>query len=162
MALDNLISIKLTPEQLEKMENAIAQMNEAFAWLSVNLTPEERRQYGRIADRNQVLVDKIKNYLEQYPNTQPPSFDKDEFEADYKARLQLAKPIRALRGILEKIQDTKTLLDHDNYTAAIAYYRYVKYLSSVNEPGVTHIYQDLRKHYQNAGNTAEKPKNEES
>lgn len=156
MALDNLISIRFTDEEVQKMQQAITLLNEVLAGKAVNLTPEERKQYGSIADRNKVLVDKVKDYMEQNPETLPRTLDKVEFDADYKARTQLEVPMRSLNRVMEKMRDTKTLLDHDNFMAAISYYRYIKYLASENEPGTTSIYQDLRKHYQNSGNTPNK------
>ncbi len=63
-------------------------------------------------------------------------------------------PLRNLKRVIEKLQDTKTLLDHDNFHAAIAYYRYIKYLSNQNEPGTTSIYQDLKQYYQASGSSS--------
>lgn len=147
MALDNLIHIEFTDDEVKKINDAIAQINGVLENKAVNLSPEERRQYGSIADRNKLLVDKVKYYIEQAPETLPRTFDKTEFAADYKARTQLEAPLKALVRVMEKIRDTKTLLDHDNYNAAVNYYRYIKYLSSQNEPGTTSIYQDLKKQY---------------
>ncbi len=147
MALDNLISLTLTAEEVQAINDAIASLNNVLKDKVVNLSPDERRQYGSIADRNKVLVDKCKDYMEQNPETIPPVLDKEEFDRDYATRKQLELPVRSLTRIIEKMADTKTLLDHDNYQAALAYYRYVKYLASQNEPGITSIYTDLKKHY---------------
>lgn len=154
MAIDNLISVAFTIEELAKIEEAIKSMNSVLADRVVNLTPDERRQYGRIADKNKILVDKCKAYMEQNTDTVPRGIDKAEFDRDYAARQQLERPLRQLRQLVEKLQDTKTLLDHDNYTAAIAYYRYIKYLASTNEAGTTSIYQDLRSHYQTSSSSS--------
>ncbi len=85
--------------------------------------------------------------MEQNPHTIPNILDKAEFDRDYKAREQMELPMRSLTSVIEKLKDTKTLLDHDNYHAAMAYYRYIKYLSMQNEPGTTSIYNDLKQHY---------------
>ncbi len=158
MALDNLISITLTNSEVQTINNAINSINRVLEKKVINLTPEERRQYGSIADRNKLLVDKCKNYMEQNPETIPQVIDKAEFDRDYKARQQLEKPLMQLARISEKLQDTKTLLDHDNYQASLAYYRYIKYLASENEAGTTSIYKDLKKHYQRKAMVKEEPK----
>ncbi len=147
MAIDNLISITLTDEEVASINQAIATLNNVLQNKVVNLTPEERRQYGSIADRNKVLVDKCKDYMEQAPETLPVTIDKAEFDADYKARKQLELPLRDLTRIMEKLQDTKTLLDHDNLQASLTYYRYIKYLAQENEAGTSSIYKDLKQHY---------------
>ncbi len=147
MALDNLISVQFTQEELTKIDDAIAQINSVLVGKAVNLSPEERTQYGSIADRNKVLVDKCKAYMEQAPETLPRTIDKAEFDADYQARQQIEKPLRDINRVVEKLTDTKTLLDHDNLQASLTYYRYVKYLANENEAGTTTIYNDLKQHY---------------
>lgn len=153
MALDNLISLSFTAEELTQIQSAIESINQVLQDKVVNLTPDERQQYGRIADRNKILVDKCKDYMDQVPDTIPRTVDKTEFDADYTARKQVEMPLRDLTRVTEKLRDTKTLLDHDNYQAAIAYYRYIKYLANENEPGTTSIYQDLKQHFKSVGNT---------
>ncbi len=150
MALDNLISISFTKAELDQINQSIAQLNQALEGKVVNLTPEERQQYGSVADRNKILVNKCKDYMEQAPETLPGT-EKAEFDADYMARKQQESPFRVLNRIAEKLSDTRILLDHDNFHNAIAYYRYIKHLAGQNEPGTTSIYQDLKKHYQNTG-----------
>ena len=49
--------------------------------------------------------------------------------------------------LVEKLRDTKTLLDFDNYNCILSYYNYVKFLSTQNEPGTTTIYEDMKQHY---------------
>ncbi len=126
MAIDNLISVTFTEDELTQMSEAIAKINKVLKNKVVNLTPEERSQYGSIADRNKVLVDKCKTYMEQAPETLPRTIDKAEFDADYKARTQIEIPLRNLQRVVEKLTDTKTLLDHDNFQASLTYYRYIK------------------------------------
>ena len=147
MALDNLISVSFTSEELTKITGAIEQHNTVLSGKVVNLPPGERKQYGSIADRNKLLVDKAKFYMEKAPHTVPKTIDKAEFDRDYAARGQVEAPLRELTMVAEKLRDTKTLLDYDNLQVAQAYYRYVKFLAEQNEPGTTTIYQDLRQHY---------------
>ncbi len=157
MAIDNLISVTLTDEEVVALHDAIASINNVLQGKVINLTPDERRQYGSIADRNRVLVDKCKAYMEQNPETIPMVVDKQEFDRDYKARKQMELPLMQLERVMEKLQDTKTLLDHDNYQAAVAYYRYIKYLSMQNEPGTTSIYKDLKQHYKRSSSATQAP-----
>lgn len=155
MAIDNLISVSFTDEELAQIKKAMAGIATVLNGKTVNLTPQERQQYGRIADKNKVFVDKCKAYMEQVADLVPANLDKAEFDADYKARTQIEPIYRELSRLAEKLQDTKTLLDHDNYTAAISYYRYIKYLASTSEPGTTTMYEDMRKHFQAVGKAPE-------
>ncbi|GIM58801.1 hypothetical protein [Capnocytophaga canimorsus] len=118
MALDNLISVQFSSEELSKIEQALGMLIEVLKPKSVNLNADERRQYGSIADRNKIFVDKCKAYMEQDPSTIPPTLDKAEFDKDYTARQQLQEPLRKLNRLHEMVTDTKILLDFDNYHAA--------------------------------------------
>ncbi|MDY3529977.1 hypothetical protein PG593_09345 [Riemerella anatipestifer] len=148
MAIDNLISVEFSAQELKTIDDAIGAILGVIQSKAINLSPEERRQYGRIADKNKVLVDKCKLYMEQDPSTVPPTIDKAEFDKDYLARTQLEAPLKKLDRVIEMMTDTKTLLDYDNYTAAVSYYRYVKFLATQNQAGTTSIYKDLSTHYQ--------------
>ncbi|GIJ94830.1 hypothetical protein CAPN002_20480 [Capnocytophaga stomatis] len=158
MALDNVISVEFSSEELKKINDALATIEQVMKDKSVNLTPDERQQYGRIADRNKLLVDKCKVYMELNPQSLPPTLNKEEFDRDYQARTQI-DPIMKRIAVLQTIfSDMKTLLDFDNFNASVSYYRYVKYLSMQNAPGMTAIYGDLKTHYQTrpAANPASK------
>lgn len=148
MALDNIISVEFTDEELKKINDGLAMIEEVMRTKSVNLSPDERQQYGRIANRNQLLVDKCKSYMEMNPATMPPTLNKTEFDKDYNARNQIATPLKRLDILQTMFTDLKTLLDFDNFNAAVSYYRYIKFLSSQSEAGATAIYKDLKKHYQ--------------
>ncbi|WKS95411.1 hypothetical protein [Riemerella columbina] len=153
MAIDNLISVEFSAQELQTIDEAINTIFNVIRPKAINLSPDERRQYGRIADKNKVLVDKCKFYMEQEPSTVPPTIDKAEFDMDYSARTQLESPLKKLNRVIEMMTDTKTLLDYDNYTASISYYRYIKFLASQNEAGTTSIYKDLSSYYQSRGAT---------
>ena len=160
MALDNLISVTFTKDEINDLNTAIQSIRSILADKAVNLTPEERKQYGSIADRNKVLVDKAKRYMDQFSELVPRVVDKAEFDRDYQTREQIAAPLRELARITEMLVDIKTLLDHDNYNGAIAFYRYIKYLASENEPGTTSVYQDMKQHYQSRRSQTDPPQTE--
>ena len=150
MAIDNLISVEFTDQELTKLGNALNEIAQVFSGKVINLTPEERKQYGSIGDKNKIFVDKCKAYMEQDPTTVPNTLDKHEFDKDYKARQQMEEPLKKLSRITEMLMDTKILLDFDNYNGSLSYYRYVKFLATQNTPGITSIYEDLRQHFEKA------------
>ena len=144
MALDNLISITFSEEELTSLQAHIQGIRQIISSKTVNLTAEERRQYGRIANQNKLLVDKTKDYMEQHPHWVPGFLDKEEFDRDYVARQQTENVLQQLENLTQQFVDTKTLLDHDNYNNALTFYRYVRYLSSENEPGANQVYNDMK------------------
>ena len=150
MAIDNMISVEFTEQELTRLGNALNEIAQVFSGKVINLTTEERKQYGSIGDKNKIFVDKCKAYMEQNIDTLPKTIDKHELDKDYKARQQIEEPLRKLLQLAEMLSDTKILLDFDNYNGSLSYYRYVKFLATQNTPGITSIYEDLRQHFERA------------
>jgi len=147
MALDNLISVSFTNAELETIDKAIQDIQIALTGKTINLTPDLRQQYGRIAEQNKLFVNKAKIYMEQYPQHVPGFLDKPEFDRDYAAREQIEQRLQLLDSIVEQLGDTKVLLDHDNYHNSISFYRNIKFLSGENVPGTNVIYEDMKQFF---------------
>ncbi len=144
MALENLISVSFTEEELTQLDQHLAGIKTILTGKTINLTPDQRQQYGRIANQNKLIVDKAKNYMEQHPTWVPRFLDKEEFDKDYTARQQVENRVQLLENLSQQLIDTKTLLDHDNYTNSLSFYRMVRYLAGENEPGAKPVYEDMR------------------
>jgi len=144
MALENLISISFTEEELTLLDGHLAGIRQLLQGKTVNLTSDQRRQYGRIANQNKLIVDKAKNYMEQHPDWVPRFLDKDEFDRDYISRQQIENRVQLLENLSTQLIDTKTLLDHDNYNNALSFYRMIRFLARENEPGAKPVYEDMR------------------
>ncbi|QHI36975.1 hypothetical protein IMCC3317_23460 [Kordia antarctica] len=144
MALENLISIEFTTEELTALDTHLDGIQQVLAGKMVNITPEQRQQYGSIGNQNKLIVDKAKNYMEQHPNWVPNFIDKTEFDKDYNARQQMEERTQRLQNLTQQLLDTKTLLDHDNYTNTLSFYRMIRYLAGENEPGSKTVYEDMK------------------
>lgn len=147
MALDNLISVSFTAEELTKLDQALQTIETVLSGKTINLTPEERQQYGSIAEQNKLFVNKAKIYMEQYPQYVPNFLDKVEFDKDYLGREQVEQRLQIMSSLTEQLSDTKVLLDHDNYHNAITFYRNMKFLSGENVPGTNAIYEDMKQFF---------------
>lgn len=148
MALENLISVNFTEEELTQLDQHLNGIQTILQNKVINLTPDQRKQYGRIANQNKLIVNKAKVYMEQYPQWVPNFIDKEEFDKDYKAREQVEGRAQKLENLSRQLIDTKTLLDHDNYTNALSFYRMVRYLARENEPGAKSVYEDMKTLFQ--------------
>jgi len=154
MALENLISIEFTTEELTALDTHLDGIQQVLAGKTVNLTPEQRQQYGSIGNQNKLIVDKAKNYMEQHPNWVPNFIDKTEFDKDYTARQQMEERTQRLQNLTQQLLDTKTLLDHDNYTNTLSFYRMMRYLAGENEPGSKTVYEDMKVLFSRSGRPA--------
>ncbi|MCU7615809.1 hypothetical protein NZ698_01245 [Chryseobacterium sp. PBS4-4] len=147
MALDNLISITFSETELATLEQAIQDIETVLNGKTINLTPEQRQQYGSIAEQNKLFVNKAKSYMEVYQQHVPNFLNKTEFDKDYTARQQIESRLQRFSSVSEQLSDTKVLLDHDNYHNSITCYRNIKFLSGENVPGTNVIYNDLKQFF---------------
>ncbi len=143
MTKGNLISVVFTTEELAQLDEAIQKIEQVLVGKTSNLSLEERQQFGRIAEQNKLFVNKAKDYMEEYPQYIPPFIDKPEFDRDFESRQVIEKRLMRLEGITEQLLDTKILLDNDNYTNALTFYRNIRYLSKEDVPGTKGIVKDL-------------------
>ncbi|MBB4804879.1 hypothetical protein HNP38_000151 [Chryseobacterium defluvii] len=150
MAFDNLISVSFSNEDLAALDQSIQSIENILSGKTINLTPDQRQQYGRIAEQNKLFVNKAKSYMEQYPQHVPGFLDKAEFDRDYTAREQVEGRLQRLASIVEQLSDTKVLLDHDNYHNSITFYRNVKFLSGENVPGTNVVYDEMKQFFVSA------------
>lgn len=147
MAFENLVQLSFTEEELTKVDASLAEIEKILKGKTHQLTPQERRQYGSIAEQNKLFVNKAKQLMEQYPEYVPNFLDKAEFDEDYLAREQIGRRLQKLKNLVEQLSDTKVLLDHDNYFNALSFYRNVKYLSRENIPGIKSIYDEMNQFF---------------
>ncbi len=146
----NLISVEFSPAELQELDESIAAIERIIAGKTSNLSLEERQQFGRIAEQNKLFVNKAKDYMEEYPQHIPPFLDKTEFDKDYEARKIIETRLMRLDGIVEQLSDTKILLDNDNYSNALTFYRNIRFLSGEDVPGTTNIAKDLAQFFPNS------------
>lgn len=55
MALENSISVTFTQEELNKLTKGIETIREVLLGKTINLTPEQRAQYGRSLTKTNLL-----------------------------------------------------------------------------------------------------------
>ena len=147
MSLENLASVSFTEQELTKLDNAIKEIETVLKGKTLNLTPAERKQYGRIAEQNKLFVNKGKELMDAYPQHIPAFLDKAEFDSDYIARTQIESRLVRLNTIAEQLQDTKTLLDHDNYHTTLSFYQNLKFLSGQRIVGIDTIFDQMKQFF---------------
>jgi hypothetical protein len=63
MALDNLITVVFTDEEIAKIDSATSEIETVLEGKVVNLTPKQRQTYGRVAYETEFWVDKTFDYM---------------------------------------------------------------------------------------------------
>ena len=139
MKENDLIHVDLQPEELTTCKDSIKAINDVISKIAPSLTNEERKNYGSINDSNKLFVNKTKLLMEKHPNLVPTFVNMVEFNSDYNARVEIEKLLIDIDDLKRKLEDTKILLDNDNYQDALAFYRSIRYYAQEK--------QDLRFKY---------------
>jgi len=156
MALENLVTVELTPAEITTLQTALDDIKNIIQPKAHNLTPSERQAYGRVRYEFEVWIDKCRGHMSANPTLVPSYIDTAEYEKDYAAR-EAMKPLeQKLQQLYEMFDDTFVLLGHDLYVNSIAFYRSVKVAAKSNVPGSTAIYEDLKQQFP-GGRPAEDP-----
>lgn len=147
MALDNLITVEFTTQEVNSVNNRLDVVKQTIEPQAINLTPKERQRYAKINYEMNVFVDKVRAYMVSNPNLVPSWLDVAEMDKDIAAREVLTEWHNKLTELLEMVDDTNMLLSTDVYHSALAFYNNVKQASVNNVPGTTTIYQDLQQQF---------------
>ncbi len=147
MPLDNLISISFTAAEVTTLETSLAAIEAIINPKVVNLTPKERQRYGKMGDETENFAVKTVTYTEQNPQIVPFFLDAAELKIDIEARKVIDPILKRISIIFEKLDDTHKVIGFDLFNQVISIYRNVKMLSKQNVPGITVIYEDLKKQF---------------
>jgi hypothetical protein len=147
MALDNLITVVFTEEEIAKIDSAMSAIETVLEGKVVNLTPKQRQTYGRVAYETEFWVDKTFDYMQQDPKLVPLFINMEEHTADIVAHRALNPRIARLNGILQSLKDTNRLLGSDLYSNSLAYYRNLREAAKVNAVGASTKYSDLKQQF---------------
>lgn len=143
MAIDNMISLTLTEQELQMLDQAMASIEAVIAKKFISLTPDERKSYSQVSDKTEDWIVKTKGYMTQNPSLILSHIDVPEFNADFAARQALLPRLRRLESIFNQFDDTCMLLGSDLYHNAITYYKGLKAAAATDAPGAKTIYADL-------------------
>lgn len=143
MAIDNMISLLLTAEEVKKIDEALTSIEEVIKKKFISLTPEERRQYGRVSDKTEDWIAKVKESMEQNPDLVLKHIDVQEYNNDFEIRRLLIPLVNKLERIFDLFEDTNMLLGADPYHNAITFYKGLKAAATTDAPGTKTVYNTL-------------------
>ena len=143
MAIDNMISLSLTSDELQTLDNAFAMIEGVITKKFISLTPDERKCYSQVSDKTEDWIGKTKAYMAQNPSLILSHIDVPEFNTDFDARQAILPRMRRLESIFNQFEDTSMLLGSDLYHNAITYYKGLKAAAATDAPGAKTIYADL-------------------
>jgi hypothetical protein len=144
MPIDNLGKVHFSKKQIQDINQALNILTETLSGMSVNLTAAEHQKYGRVKEKNKLLIDKVKSYHDNQPRLQSPEVDWKEFDLDYENRSQASQMLLKVKAIENHLTNIKILGDYDNFTDALRDYQYAKYKNRfANESGYSKKIEDM-------------------
>jgi hypothetical protein len=149
---DNLVSIELNKEALEKIQDAIKTINDNLPDL-ISISKDEKSSMPKMGDKTVAFVNKALEYAKQNPQITPGFLDVTEFSKDVKAVSTLSKVLNPLQQLVEKLDDTATVAGSEAYVAALTFYSAVKNAVRSDVPGAKTIYDDLCNRFPGRGKT---------
>jgi hypothetical protein len=154
MAQENRISIKLIPEDVEKVLDAISVVNTTLKQYLIALTPAERQQLPKMGDGNMPFVMKSLEYAQTNPEFVPAYLDVNELKTDLDAVEALTQLFRLIQQLQTNVEDTIILSGSEAYLASLAFYHSVKQAARMNVPGAKTIAEDLRMRFNGQGKSS--------
>ncbi len=151
MALDNLISVNFSSDELARLDAAMSKIENIMKDKAVDLTPKQRQQYGRVAYDMEVWVDKVYDYMQQMPQLVPSYINMGEHAADLEAHRMLNPRIERMNVLRQSMLDTNLLLGTDIYNNSLSFYRSLREASKTNAIGATSAYGDLKRQFPGGG-----------
>jgi len=148
MSNENVVSIKIPKEDLNKVMQHLKAIDEILKPYLVALTPEERKTIPKMSDKTMPFVEKVMEYAELNPKFAPMFMNVPEMKIDLNAVTDLS-PIQKLTDQLaDNLNDTVMLSGSEAYVASLAYYNTVKQGAKMNIPDAKAIYDDLSKRFE--------------
>lgn len=157
MAIDNLISVTFSAEELQQLDDHLAALESFLSSKCISLTPEQRRDFGRIGNKSENWLRKVMDYFQTQPQMIPSFVDAAETMRDYEARRAIQPRVARMEAIYDMLSDTNVLLGTDLYHSGVAFYRNIKLLSAQNVNGAKAIYEDLSAQFTGRASAPRKP-----
>ncbi len=161
MPLENMNSRHFSAQEKAKIENSLAQLEADLASKLINLTPDERKQYGSVNERNKLVINKVKQLADTQPDLKSPDVNWTEFYADFDSREFWESVLGRIKRLFNDGTSSKMLHDYDNYKEALKEYEYAKYKNKMEAPGFAVKVKELRQFFP-AGNTTRRNKNDDT
>ncbi len=152
MKNNDLIQVTFSEEKLTENNAHLDALLDSANENAPGLTAEQRSTYGSINETNKLLVNKARAIMHENPKYIPNFVSVDEFERDFRAREVIEEMLRKVDQIQQKLNDTKILLDNDNYQDVMAYYRAIRYYTNEHDQEAMPLYNELKQFFPNHKN----------
>lgn len=129
MQIPHLNAGLATMQDLQAVEQAIRTVSSNLSGKLPALTPEERQRYGSINESNKLIVQKVADLLDMFPQLTPSQIDATTYNQMLKDYEEIDKVVQLVESEIYKLSNWKIIQGYNLYASALAYYDYVGYLA---------------------------------
>ncbi len=147
MNTDNLISFDITQEDLDAVWAAIRTIEEKLSPKLITLLKQDRLRAVKMSNKSVGFVKQSFEFIKQNPDLKPQYIDEGEMEIDIKAVETLSSLLNPIEKIRSALDDSIMLSGGEAFTAALAFYQYIKGATKMNVPGAKVICEELKKQF---------------
>ena len=147
MRFKNIVTKHYTKATQDRLEELSEEMRQLVADKVVQLSKQERKKYSSVNERNKLIINKVAEYRDHFPELSSPYVDWDEYKAEHEDRQFLHSFLKKMNGIIYGMECIKMLYDYDNLKNARADYDHTKYIARHDVPGAMGKYMDLRQFF---------------
>jgi len=123
--MQNLISITLSPSDLQEMDAALDTLRRLFAPM-ITLEAHQRRELTKMGDKSEAFCRQTLTVLAANPQIVPPNLGVSEAQADLVALDALRPRLLQLQQLTERVEDSVLALGSDLMSVALEGYGLLK------------------------------------
>lgn len=153
MAKSNVISLKMSEEDLTAINGALTTLNEKLLPYLIALTAAEKKGLVKMRDKTTPFVEKAVDYAEGNSSLVPAYVDVAEMRTDFDAVSTLINIYRRVEAYMGPLDDTILLSGSEAYKAALQFYNAVKQAAKAGVPGAQAIYDDLKQRFEKSSSS---------
>ncbi len=145
--MENRIAFSLTEAEQTQLFQHLNAILAILVPKGVTLNAEDRSSLAKMSDGNLPFTEKAISYMAQAPQFKPFFIETADAAIDLEGYRQSKQFLPSVQQIAKAVEDICILSGSEAYTAALAYYKNVKFCADAKQPGAKEIYDELAKRF---------------
>jgi hypothetical protein len=143
----DLVSNVITDEDFNAIKQKIVELETQVSAFAIELHIDNKPSLGILGDRSIPFTEHTFMLATERPEILPKYVDMEEFKKDIDLYKKCKELLKLVEIVHERIMDTHIAAGADAFSSARKIYNNVKNLVKINAPGVSVIYDELKKRY---------------
>ncbi len=157
MALENMVSVHITDEEMTEIEKAVSALQTVLLPKLITLTVDQRKSLVKMGDGRLPFVNKTLKYVISDPDFAPRYLVIRELQKDIELINTLLPVMNSIKKINTALDDTIMAAGSEAYVASLSYYNGIKQAVKDNIQSAKTIFADLKQLFEKSSNGGEEP-----